>query len=57
MSRYQRTGNPRLEAGITAHLAALANHPECPNACLAATARRLYEEWRASAAVDWYTAT
>lgn len=45
MTRYLQHGNTCLHDAITAHLLALADHPRCPNACLAATARRLGEEW------------
>jgi hypothetical protein len=45
MTRYLQTGNRLLQDAVAAHLLALADHPECPNACLATTARRLSEEW------------
>lgn len=52
MTRYQQTGNHCLADGITAHLAALAEHPGCNNACLAHTARKLCEEWDALRTID-----
>lgn len=45
MTRYLQTGNRVLHNAVAAHLMALADHPDCPNACLANTVRRLSEEW------------
>jgi len=47
MTRYLQTRNYRLAEGISAHLAALAEHPGCANPCLSHTARKLSEEWYA----------
>jgi hypothetical protein len=45
MTRYMQTRNGLLQDAVAAHLLALADHPDCPNACLATTVRRLSEEW------------
>jgi lipase chaperone LimK len=52
MTRYLQTGNRLLQDAVAAHLLALADHPDCPNACLATTARRLSEEWVAMLAAE-----
>lgn len=49
MTRYLQTGNSTLSDAVAAHLAALSDHPDCPNACLANTVRKLSEEWRTMA--------
>lgn len=46
MTRYLQTGEQCLSLAVAAHLAALSGHPDCPNACLAGTVRKLSEEWR-----------
>jgi len=46
MTRYLQSGEDALSRAVAAHLAALSEHPDCPNACLANTVRKLSEEWR-----------
>lgn len=46
MTRYLQSGDETLSSAVAAHLAALSDHPDCPNACLANTVRKLSEEWK-----------
>ncbi|MEX2525449.1 MAG: hypothetical protein WD750_10870 [Gammaproteobacteria bacterium] len=52
MTRYLQTGDQTLSNAVAIHLAALSDHPDCPNACLAGTVRKLSEEWRHMNAVS-----
>lgn len=52
MTRYLQTGDVTLSNAVAVHLAALSEHPDCPNACLANTVRKLSEEWKQMVVAD-----